>query len=770
MSNGFGPSYATSPMDDDTRMGGVASAEESKEHKGHPLDSEKNVKLLSKLRDWNEQEVQRQGANRYQMALDEDYYDSMQWTEEDAQALIDRGQAPLVYNEIKPTIDWIIGTERQTRIDHKILPRRKDPESTKDAEIKTMLLKYLSDVNRTPFARSEAFESAVKAGVGWIEIGVRGDPTEELLYTRCENWRNILYDSNSVELDYSDARYIFRSRWLDDDLAIAYFPERADIIREAVQDNTSLTTATEDDIWYMGARVTEPGHDYAAATTGKYRPYDGSVYSWSRRSRVKLTECWYKVPVMKRKFNGGDFDNMPFDANNPDHLEALKQFSLYDKLELEIRCAIYCEGGLLFDGKSPYRHGRLPFVPVWCYRRKRDNAPYGKIRDLRDPQDDLNKRQSKALWILSSNRVTADEGAVDDWDELREEVARPDSVIIKKAGKELKIERDVQLAEEHLKLMDRDVAHIRNTGGVNNENLGRQSNVTSGIALQERKESGTVTTTLVFDNLRFAIQLVGEIELSNIEQFYTEPKVVRVTGERGNPKFEEINQPDGKGGFLNDITKFQADYVVAEQDYRSSLRQAMFESLFDIVGRLAQMNPQVALNLLDLVVEMADLPNRDQLVQRIRQINGQRDPDAEMTPEEQQAQALQEQKQQAQEQLMLATMENQLAKLVAETGKLDAQAMSERITAIYSSLQAGQVIATIPGVAAVADVLIKDAGFKPPQQEQQAVEEAAMAQQEQMQMPAQGGELPTAATGVTRGIETIENDGVINQPPTPQGV
>ena len=41
----------------------------------------------------------------------------MQWTQEDAQALIERGQAPLVFNEVKPTIDWIIGTERRTRVD-----------------------------------------------------------------------------------------------------------------------------------------------------------------------------------------------------------------------------------------------------------------------------------------------------------------------------------------------------------------------------------------------------------------------------------------------------------------------------------------------------------------------------------------------------------------------------------------------------------------------------------------------------------------------------
>lgn len=760
--NGFTESRASSPFDDETRFGGVAKIEESAPNEAHPLDSQQKQKLLSRLRDWLDQERERQAANRFQMALDEDYYDSMQWTEEEAQALLERGQAPLVFNEIKPTIDWLIGTERRSRIDHKVLPRRSDPESLNDAKLKTMLLKYLSDVNGTPFARSTAFASAVKAGVGWLEVGVRGDPTDELLYTRCEDWRNIHYDSNSVELDYSDARYLFRSRWLDDDIATAYFPERADIIQASVQNQNSITTLDDEEIWYMGARVTQPGHDYASASTGKYRPYDGSVYAWSRRSRVKLTECWYKVPILKRRFSSGEFEGEIFDKENPEHVESLKGgYSLYDKLEMEVRCAIFCDGGLLFDGKSPYRHGRIPFVPIWCYRRRRDNAPYGKIRDLRDPQDDLNKRHSKALWILSTNRVVADDDAVEDWDELREEVARADSMIIKKRGAELKIERDVELAEEHLMMMDRDVNHIRNTGGVNNENLGRQTNVTSGVALQERKEAGSVTTTMIFDNFRFAIQQVGKMELALVEQYYTEPKVVRITGERGNAQFEEINAPDENGNIINDITKYEADFVVSEQDYRSSLRQAMFESLFEVVSRIAAINPQAALNLLDLVVEMADLPNRDELVQRIRKLNGQVDPDSQPTPEEKAAMDKQAAMQEEQMQVALATMKEQLRKLSAEADSLDAKALSERIKAFYSALQAGGVVAAVPGAAEAADVLMQASGFTPRGGEQAAVDASA---------EAMGGEvpqleLPAAAQGMTRGIRTPENDGA-NFPPT----
>lgn len=735
-------------------MGGASKDVQEERKQSHPLDSQASQKLLNKLNSWHDYEWQVQSPNRYQMALDCDYYDGLQWSEEDAQILLNRNQAPLVFNEIKPTIDWMIGTERRARIDHKVLPRKKDKEAGEDAENKSMLLKYLSDVNKTPFHRSMAFDDAVKAGVGWMETGVRGDPTDELNYTRREDWRNIIHDSTSTEMDYSDARYLFRKRWLDEDIAIAYFPERKSIIEMAVVSGDSLVAEDEEDVWYMGARVTAPGGDYQP--NSKYMPYSGSGLFQSNRPRVSLKECWYKVPVLKRKFNRGEYENEVFDSANAAHVNALSGgASLYDKLEMQVRCAIFCKGGLLYDGASPYKHGRIPFVPIWCYRRKRDNQPYGAIRTLRDPQDDLNKRHSKAQWILASNGITMDEGAVDDIDELREEASRPDYIIVKKIGKSLVKERDNALAQQHIEMMNADIAHIRNAGGVNNENLGRTSNASSGIAQQERKESGSVVTTAPFDNRRYAVQSIGEMELSNIEQFYTEEKVVRITGERG-VKFREINTPDENGNILNDITAFQADFIVSEQDYRSSLRQAMFESLFDIVGRLAQMNPQVALNLLDLVIEMADLPNKDELVARIRKINGQDDPDKEETPEEQLIRKNKEKsaqdKAELQDKLTLKTMESQLAKLVAETGKLDAQTLSDRITAIYSALQAAGTIAQVPAAATIADEILKGAGYTDAsiEADKQMIEGAAQQIPQNSPQP----NMPAAAQGINAGIQT----------------
>lgn len=726
---------------------------------GHALDSEESKRKHSRLMDWYTQERERQSINRYQQAIDEDFYDHLQWSEEEAQELTARGQAPLVFNEIKPTIDWIIGTEKRTRIDGKVFPRGE--EDVDGAEVKTKLLKYLSDANKTPFARSFAFADAVKVGIGWLEDGIRLDPDKEMLYTRYESWRNVLYDSNSVERDLSDARYLFRWRWLDTDIAQAYFPERADKIRSASVSSELFGPEQDEDIWYLGNRLQTL--DASGQAMGR-RSYVSDALTQNRRERVKLIECWYREPVRIKTCCGGIFDGKDFDERNAGMVQARegKEITLYDRISMKMHVAIMTENDLIADSVSPYRHNRFGLTPIWGYRRKRDNAPYGVIRGLRDPQEDLNKRHSKALFILSSNRVVADKDAVDDWEELRQEVARPDSIIIKNANKELRVERDVQLAEEHLTLMDRDRLTIRNIGGVTPQNLGQDDKGLSGLAIGKLQEQGSVVTAELFDNMRFAAQLEGENQLSLIEQYFTQAKVARVIGNKGKIEWLPINKVDPiTGQVLNDITASQADFVIGEQDYRISLRQAMFETLSDMVSR---MQPDLALKFLDLVFEISDIEDKEEFVARIRQINGFTPADEKLTPEQEQEKKAQADKvaeaEMIQKETLLLTIDKLAAdieKIRADARRIDADATGKGVESQYSAVQAGATIATNPGVAAVADALLKSAGYKdldaPPIIPQASAAplptiDSTVPQNTSPMHP------PSAASGLNRGIET----------------
>ena len=69
------------------------------------LDSEAMRTLHSRLLSYYQQELSRQGINRAEMATDEDFYDNIQWTEEDARVLRERGQTPICYNVITTSLN-----------------------------------------------------------------------------------------------------------------------------------------------------------------------------------------------------------------------------------------------------------------------------------------------------------------------------------------------------------------------------------------------------------------------------------------------------------------------------------------------------------------------------------------------------------------------------------------------------------------------------------------------------------------------------------------
>lgn len=657
--------------------------------------------LKAKLTDWWYEAREAHADNRAEMAIDEDFIDGIQWSEEDAQLLRQRNQEPLVFNEMKPAKEWITGTEKRTKIDWKVLPR-KDGED-EDAQTKTKLLKYISDVNKASFERSEAFDDAIGAGVGWLEVGVKSDPDDEPIFMRRETWRNIWLDPLSVKNDISDARYIVRSKVVDLDVAIQMWPEHTEALKYAADTMERIAANSDDD--FYDAQLYYSMNQHGTMSLGATQDY-----SHGRRRVVRLIETWYREPTRLKVCRCSDMslNGREYDPKDPEVVGAVMAgyASTYDAVRMKIRVAVNIPGGeVLQDMASPYNHNRFPFVPIWAYRYKRDNMAYGIGRNSRDPQRDLNKRRSKALFLLSVNRTIMDKGAVDDLDQYEDEVSRPDAIIEKNVGKNLEIETNVQLAEEHIMLAREDANYVRQGSGVTGENMGMETNATSGKAIRARQDQGTVVTATLFDNLRLSAQITGEIMLSLVEQFYTEEKIIRVTGERGANEFVHINQWDEESGqYLNDITRTQADFIVSESAHRESVRMAMFDQMMDMMSKL---DSQTAMQMLDMVFELSDLPGKDELVKRIRKINGQVDPD---DPEAERL-ADEEANRRAQE----AKEESDLSKreLAAKIRRLEAQAERDmssssktRMEARLEAMEAALEAIANPAAATVSENLL----------------------------------------------------------------
>lgn len=710
-------------------------AVDTKVVRGNKLDEPHRVRVFRNLLGYFHHEIQVQADNRSEMARDEDFYDNDQWTEAERRILMQRGQQPLVFNVIGTTINWMLGTQRRHRTDHKILPRRK--EGAKDAERKTKVLKYIDDVNRSQFHLSRCFKDQIVAGVGWMEVGVQGEEDGEPIYNRYESWRNILNDSLASEMDNSDARYLFRSKWADVDIAGTIFPDRKDVLRRAVADNVSLFKSLDHE---GDEHMDEMEALYDVAAVSR-------IADETDRQRVRLIEAWFKLPTNSHFIRGGQFSGELFDIRSNGHMREVEagRATIVSKVKLRTHYAIMCEAGLLFLAPSPYRHNKFPFTPHYCYRKGRTNQPYGMVRGMRDPQSDLNKRASKALHILSTRRTIMDEGAVSDMRKYQAEVARPDGIITKKPGKHLEIHTDTQLAAAHMDLMARSIDMIQQIGGVTDENLGRKTNAASGKAITARQDQGALATAFIFDNLRLARQVHGEKKLSITEQFMTDERQFRITNMRGSPEYITINQmqpgdDDNSDDWEpSDITMHKADFIIEEDEFSATIRQAQVEELMELLTRLAQTAPDIALAVLDLAVETMDLPQRDEIVARIRKISGQNDPDQDedtpKTPDQIEAEeAKKAQAAMAAEDMQLtleekrATVAEKQAKALkatadadkvrAEVARILGETQGQSIEMQIKALEAAASLYSAPALAAPADEILRETAAVPPQAEQ----------------------------------------------------
>lgn len=722
------------------------------------LDSEVNKALHRKLMGFYTQELDRQYESRIEQAIDHDFYDGEQWAAEDRKVLLDRAQKPLVFNVIATTIDWITGSEKRTRTDFKVIARRK--EGGRAAESKTQLLKYLADVNDVQFHRSRAFEDATKGGIGWLEDQMQDEGDGEPVYSRYESWRNMLWDSTASTMDLSDARYIFRSKWVDLDVAISWFPKRAQQLKLAAMTHTGYSHHDDE--------FGDEPMDYAERAADQ-TPRGDTVFDYTRR-RVRLIEAWFKKPGVVPKIRGSEFAGELYDETSRGHQEAIAAgaAAVAEKNDMRMCVAVMTIHDLLFLAPSPYRHNRFPFTPIWCYRRNKDGMPYGVIRRIRDIQDDVNKRASKALHILSTNKTIMDEGAVPDLDEYLEEVSRPDAVIVKKKGYSLEISADRELAPAHLDLMARSIQMIQSVGGVTDENLGRQTNATSGKAIERRQDQGALATAGIFDNLYYARKKQGEKQLSLVEQFFSEEKTFRINNSRGNPVYVGINS----GLPEDDITRTKADYVISEDEWRASVREAQTDRILAMLRELAPGAPQLVMIVLDLIIEGMDIANREEIVARIRKETGMRDPDAEEpTPEEM---AMEEQKAAAadrairMEEATIAEKEASAAQKgaaadaqLATIKRLMAEAVGKNVETQARAVEAALAILGAPAVVPVADVVLQESGFKSRSEEEDeaavdaqaselealAAEGAAMQQppMDPMAPPEQPGAVPMPA-------------------------
>lgn len=408
-----------------------------------------------------------------------DYYDGRQWSSEELSVLEKRKQPAITDNRIKDKIEFLLGFERQTRTDPKAYPR--NPQDEDSAEAATDALRFIADNNDFEQVKSAVFENMLVEGFGGCEVIAEAGAKDTRIAVRHIRWDRLYYDPHSLAPDFRDAQFMGVVVWMDAGRAKAKYPEMADAFDGLLGGSTFDVGDTYDD-----------------------KP---TIWVDRVRRRIQILEHYYR--------DGNGWNRAVFSRAGWIEKPAPSKY--------------------LDEEGNPV----CPIVMQSLYVA-REGARYGLVARYKDLQDEINKRRSKALHILSTRQALTEAGAVENVEKLRKELARPDGIVEIAPGMQFSLLETRSMADGQFQLLMEALNALSATGP--NEALQGQANNASGRAQQIAQEGGAVQLGIMFDSVRYFQKRVMEAAWNRVRQFWTSEKWIRIT-EEDKSKFVALNQP-----------------------------------------------------------------------------------------------------------------------------------------------------------------------------------------------------------------------------------
>jgi hypothetical protein len=412
-----------------------------------------------------------------------DYVDGKQLTPAELEELRKRGQPPVIINRIRRKIEWLKGLEVKQRTDPRAFPRT--PKHEAGAEAATDALRFIADNTEWDKRRSQVWDNMLTEGFGGVEVIHRQNRRGEVeIEVNHYPWDRLFYDPHSRRHDFSDARYLGAVVWMDKAEVLEEYPDKKAEIEAMSAEETG--TETYDD-----------------------RPRFGLWYD-RRRSRIKVCLVWHKM--------GGKW--------------YWCRFSRDIKLE---------------SGESPYvdqdGDSVCPLIMESAFVG-RNNDRYGIVRDMFSPQDEINKRRSKALHAINTRQIIYSEGMVEDEAAMLREVAKPDGAIKIAADPEgrFEINTNGELAMGQFNLLQEAKMEI-DLLGANSALEGEGGESQSGRAVLAKQQGGMIEIASLMDRLHDFTNRVYRAMWDRVRQFWNEERWVRVTDDERNVRFVGLNRP-----------------------------------------------------------------------------------------------------------------------------------------------------------------------------------------------------------------------------------
>ena len=611
------------------------------------------------------------------------FYRGEQWDEADIATLDDQGRPALTINTILPTINTVIGEQSTRRADVQFKPRGSGMQET--ADLLTKMFMQISDNNKLDWIESQVFSDGLIQDRGWFDVRIDfSDHIQGEVRITQKDPLDIIIDPDAKEYDPTSWNEIFETKWMSiDDIEETYGQDKADRLRVIAEVGSTLGS---DSIEYEEERY---GDTYSGEYASDYpnNPEEARAVRSIRvveRQHYKLKECMFYVDPVT-----GDQREVPYNWKERKRKKFADDFGLYivTKTVKKVKWTVTADTVVLFDDWSPYDSFTLvPYFPYW-----RRGKPFGMVRNLLSPQEQLNKISSQELHIVNT---TANSGWVVESgslsgmtaDDLEEHGAETGLVLEFNRGSTppSKIPPN-QIPTGLDRISQKAAANIKTISGISDAMLGMDSPEVSGIAIQAKQNRGVLMIQVPLDNLRKTRHYLAEKVLNLVQRYYTEERVVQITDENDprKPKTAiRVNQMTPEGTIINDLTLGEYEVVIGTAPSRDNFEETQFAQAIEL-RKVGVPIPD------DLIIEYSHLAKKAEIAERIRMMQGLAPP----TEAELQLQQFQAEAAITQTQLEIAKLEAEVQNLQAATQLSMAKAQGEatepqmKVAELQSKLQ-----------------------------------------------------------------------------------
>ena len=524
---------------------------------------------LSTITDWVADHADATINHAKNQRRDAKFYDGKQWDPDDLRVLEMRGQPPVVLNRIFTKVNDIIGFERENKTDFGVWPRTFDTHQ-EEATAASDALKFWEDQQKFDQTALMVLENLVKQGVGGgvFDVTTERDPLSDGKRDRNRwdfsylPWDRLWWDPHSRLPDFSDALYTGILTWMHLNEALKLWPDKEEALRAAVDQNEMHQQNPEQEdhpnLWY-----------------------------WSSAKRLAIRTVYY------------------YDINDDGH-RVWYHAKFVHGVFLEEPEVVPWEddNGLTFN----------PMRLTSAFVAEETNERYGAIRMMIWPQQELNKRRSKALDHFTRGGAYAERSAVDDATQIKQEMAKPDAIVVLNDGALAEnrfIPREsIDRGQLHLQLAQEAKIEIDELGPVAVLNNGVPSDL-SGKSFALQQEAGMRKIGPLFAHFRDWKLDVATHAWYGIRFYWPEERWIRIRDSEDSAgyRFVRLNKKLTRADRVRELMLRGDDLVTAIRSamgvpglllYKEESEKT--QKILDVMGddvNPALLNAQIEANVLD---------------------------------------------------------------------------------------------------------------------------------------------------------------------------